>query len=359
MQVGVEDAVVQRLGQEGAGQVVGQRLAVQARLVQRRGSESGRPVGPLHGQHPLADARPRPPWARPCSRPWPSPRPARRRRRPRAAGPAPARWRGSPSRRTAAAPAAAPAAPSARPAARPAPAPRSRRATRRSMPGRSTFTATRRPSSSVAVVRLGQRGGGHRLAEARRTRLSTGRPSSRSTSARATSVGNGGSRSFRWPRSSAKVAPEDVGAGGQELAELDRHRPQPLQRPRQPLARPALRAARPANSRSVAGQRRARPADRGRRARAAAGRRCGPASSRRPISRAKAPSAAMRLRSPSPVCRAATPPVKLVQPTWLKPASPIMRGEGRLVGEAADALDQVLVGLPVARPPARRSPGSP
>ena len=32
VQVGVEDAVVQRLGQEGADQVVGQRRAVEARL---------------------------------------------------------------------------------------------------------------------------------------------------------------------------------------------------------------------------------------------------------------------------------------------------------------------------------------
>ncbi len=37
--------------------------------------------------------------------------------------------------------------------------------------------------------------------------------------------------------------PEDVAAGAEELAELDRHRAKLLQRPRQPLARPALAAA--------------------------------------------------------------------------------------------------------------------
>ena len=99
VQVGVEDAVVQGLGQEGADQVVGQRRPVEARLRQRGGIGERRAVRPLQGQHPLADAVPDHRRARACSRRGPSPRAARRRRRPRSAGRAPAPAPAPPSRR--------------------------------------------------------------------------------------------------------------------------------------------------------------------------------------------------------------------------------------------------------------------
>jgi hypothetical protein len=58
VQVGVEQAVVQGLGQEPAGDVLGQGLAVQAGQVQRGGIGQWRALGPGQGQDPLADALP-------------------------------------------------------------------------------------------------------------------------------------------------------------------------------------------------------------------------------------------------------------------------------------------------------------
>ncbi len=58
MQVGVKDAVVQGLGQEGADQVVGQDLAVQAGLLESGRLRQRQAFGPGQGQHPLADTVP-------------------------------------------------------------------------------------------------------------------------------------------------------------------------------------------------------------------------------------------------------------------------------------------------------------
>jgi hypothetical protein len=80
-------------------------------------------------------------------------------------------------------------------------------ATRRSMPGRSTFTATRWPSSRVASCAWASEAaatGSPKVANM----APTGFPSSCSTSSRASPVGNGGNLSFRRERSSAKVRPK-------------------------------------------------------------------------------------------------------------------------------------------------------
>ena len=54
----MEDAVVQRLGQEGAHQVVGQHAPIDARLVEGCGVRQGDTLGPVQGQDALADALP-------------------------------------------------------------------------------------------------------------------------------------------------------------------------------------------------------------------------------------------------------------------------------------------------------------
>ena len=101
------------------------------------------------------------------------------------------------------------------------------------MPGRSTLTATsRRPSGPRhhGLVHLRDRGGGDRLGEAARTRASTGRPSVASTMARASAVGKGGISSFSRAERVGHSAADDVGPRGEELAELDVGRAEPVQR---------------------------------------------------------------------------------------------------------------------------------
>ncbi len=207
VQVGVEDAVVQRLGQEGADQVVGQGRAVEAVLRQRGGIGQRRAGRPFQRQHPPARRRPRPPAAPACSRRAPSPRAARRRRPPRSAGPAPAPAPAPPSRRRRAAPAAATAATRPRPDAPPVRSASTSAATRRSIPGRSTFTATWRPSISFAWCAWASDAPAIASSNSLK-RLSSGRPSAAATSVLASSAGNGGRRSFSRDRSSANARPK-------------------------------------------------------------------------------------------------------------------------------------------------------
>ena len=80
-------------------------------------------------------------------------------------------------------------------------------ATRCSMPGLSTFTATRRPSWSTAGWAWASEAaatGGSKLVN----RVSSGRSRPASTSARARSRAKGGRRSLRRPRSSANSVPK-------------------------------------------------------------------------------------------------------------------------------------------------------
>ena len=80
-------------------------------------------------------------------------------------------------------------------------------ATRRSMPGRSTFTATSRPS--VVLARWAwAREAAATVSSKLSNRLSNGRPSAASTSRRAASAGNGASLSFSRPRSAANADPK-------------------------------------------------------------------------------------------------------------------------------------------------------
>ena len=116
-----------------------------------------------------------------------------------------------------------------------------------SMPGRSTLTATSRPS----VQR-------RRSAPARSTRWppasasklaktsSIGRPNARSTSRRACSAGNGGTRSCSLRELVGDVGRQQVAPRRQHLAELDEDRAEPLQR----RGAGARRAARRSGGRS-------------------------------------------------------------------------------------------------------------
>ena len=182
VQVGVEDAVVQRLGQEGADQVVGQRVAVEARL---RRARRDRTAATPRAHSRVSTRLPTPvpdhlgrahvavrghDLARSSSAPAAS-------KRRSSSSSSDARRR---SRRRRAAPAAAPAATSVVGQARgQRAAPRRRAATRARCRAAAPSPPPRARRAGVAAVGLGQGGGGDRLAEARRTARSSGRPSAR------------------------------------------------------------------------------------------------------------------------------------------------------------------------------------
>ena len=171
VQVGVKDAVIERLGQEGADQVVGQVRPVEPGLVSAAGVGERQARRPIRASARGGVRRPRRPPARACSRRCAMiSRAARRRRRPRGAGrvPAPAtrdhrRGEGArlqpPRGRDAGLGRAAP----------PGAARRRRRPTAASMPGRSTLTATSRPSSRRARWAWAIEAAAIGLAELRRT----------------------------------------------------------------------------------------------------------------------------------------------------------------------------------------------
>ena len=331
--------MVERLGQEGAHQVVGQRAAVEARLLERRRDRTAACPPPSPGSAPACRRPPRPPAARACSR--------------RAAitsasslAPAASKRRSS-SSSSARATVSTSASGSSRRAGgtwrsirRAASRSISRSlATRRSMPGPQHLHRHLAPVGQGRRMGLGQRGGGDRLAEGgeeaverhaqRRAHLGLGdRRSERAAAGPSAATGR---------RRTSRA--EDVGAGGEHLAELDGHRPQPLQR-RAPAARRAgpCRACGPENSRKASRQRPHAPAAGAGRSRAGSGRRRGPGPRPRPISRPKAASIAHRPPIAQPWCRAATPPVKLVQldaaearPRVIRPAKLAWSGKRRML----------------------------
>ena len=171
----------------------------------QRGRIGERRAGrPLQRQHPPGDALPDHRRRAHVAVVRPSPRAARRRPPPRSAGRAPAPAPGSPSRRRRAAPAAArPAAQaSARRAASRA-APR-RRAATRALDSRPQHLHRHLPAvDQRSRMRLGQRGGGDRLVEARRTAPRAGRPSAAATSALA-SLGREWRQPILQPRQVAR-----------------------------------------------------------------------------------------------------------------------------------------------------------
>ena len=114
-----------------------------------------------------------------------------------------------------------------------------------SMPGRSTFTATSRPSFSVGEVHLRDRGAGHRLgAEAGEDLVD--RPAEGLLHQRARPAPPGraarGPAAGRAPRRSRR---QQVAPRRQHLAELDEDRPEPLQAPGAGARRAAGRGAGP------------------------------------------------------------------------------------------------------------------
>ena len=122
------------------------------------------------------------------------------------------------------------------------------RATRPSMPGRSTLTATSRPSvnrARWAWAREAAATGSSNLAN----NSSSGLPSALSTSSRATSVGKRRQAVLEMRQIVGEGLTEDVSAGGEELAKLDAHRSQP----HQSLGQAALQAG----HRALRGRRRA------------------------------------------------------------------------------------------------------
>ena len=213
--------------------------------------------------------------------------------------------------------------PGARPAARPGAARRRRAATRRSIPGRSTFTATSRPPTSRARCACASDAPATASVELGEQRLE--RPPERGGH-----LGPGrarwetaASRSFSRDRSSAKSAPK-------MSARVERNWPSLIATgPSRSSAaasrspgRPS-RASGPAKRRRDARQRpRARRAAAGR-ARAASGRRRGSGSRPRPPAARRTPGRTCRLRSPSPGAGPRRRRLKLVTDTREKPAAPI------------------------------------
>ena len=179
MHVGVEEAVAQRVAQEGLDHRAAERLEVEALGFEPGPVVERRRLDPFEREHVARGAGPSPPPARGNpDRPWCSP-PSRRARRPRAAGPSRPRPSGARSPTTSISRSRRASAES-RSAVRATKVKASRSALkRRSMPGRSTFTATARrasPASELGAVDLRDRGrrdrrteGGeevaHRLAE--------------------------------------------------------------------------------------------------------------------------------------------------------------------------------------------------
>ena len=150
VEVGVEEAVDHRLAEEGADQDRGERLEVVAGGDQRVAVGQLDAVDPFERQHPPRGAASSRSRGRRSRSRRPYSRAARRPRRPRAAGRARAWSIAGKWRRPAAAAAAPPRRPSPRPARRPIHRSRSRAAKSSSISGRSTLTATCRPSVVTA-----------------------------------------------------------------------------------------------------------------------------------------------------------------------------------------------------------------
>ena len=223
-----------------AHQVVGEAPGGRARLRPARPVGQRRAARPLQGQHPPRDALPAPPPAPACSR-----RAAMTSRS--SSAPAASKRRSSSSssarvtvdqRRPAARGGGRPG-PGARPGAAARRSAATSRATRRSMPGPQHLDRHLAAVGEPRPVGLRQGCGGDRARRTPRKRLRTAARAPRPTSAPATSIGKGGKLVLQTPKVVGEGGAEDIGAGGEELAELDRHRPQALQRRRQPLARPS------------------------------------------------------------------------------------------------------------------------
>ncbi len=174
-------------------------------------------------------------------------------------------------------------------------------ATRRSMPGRRTFTAASRPSSNrtlCACANDAAATGASKL----ENRLSIGRPSARAVSALAMSALNGGRRSFRCDRSSANGAPK-------MSARVERNCPSLMATgPSDSSARARRSPGRPRRAAGPASRRRTRARVRAPAGEASSISRGASASARTrvhaaPVSRAKDASPAMIPRSPSPGAR--------------------------------------------------------
>ena len=155
----------------------------------------------------------------------------------------------------------------------------------------------------------------------------------------------------------AIASPSRSAAHRQRLAELDEDRAQRLQRPRQPLARPAGRAAASRARWATRTRNGATPAA----APTETARRDGRGSARSPAARAPLRSSRSiswrgpsRSQAPAGVDRRdAAGQVAVAD--LLKPAVAHQGRERRLVGKAADALDQILIAVVVLGDPARRA----
>ena len=237
VQVGVEHPVVQGLGQEGAGELGGQGRAVQALLVERSRIGQGHALGPGQGQHPLAHPVPdhlgrahigvaRHHLAELAGARRLQPQVQLQLQRARHRGHRPARLQP--------------------PGLRAHLFGEARRQAQGADVGADAVLHPRaqhlhRHLAPVAQARrmgLGQGGGGHRWMEFGEQRAR--RPAQRLADLGVGDFHGEGRQLILQPGEVVgEHLAEDVGAGRQQLAKLDRHRPQPLQRQGQALARPA------------------------------------------------------------------------------------------------------------------------
>ena len=247
MHVGVEEAVAQRVAQEGLDHRCGRAPAGRSPWLRARRGRAAACRRSIPASARRARCGPsRPPARGSRDRPWCSP-PSRTARRLRAADPSRSRPSGRSvsttsirrSRRASADKLSALRAAKMK-------ASRSTRK-RRSTPGRSTFTATGLAALRRRRLRRGAPARSRRRRPAGRTRRKprcSGLPSAAATTASASACGNGAILSCRLSRSRAIARADDVGPRRQELAELDVGRAEPGQRGGEPARRRRLRVGR-------------------------------------------------------------------------------------------------------------------
>ena len=206
------------------------------------------------------------------------------------------------------------------------------------------------------LVDLRDRGGGDRLAEARRRARRAGARAPLSTIAHGL-LARERRHAVLQPLEVARDGDaDDVGPGRQELAELDVGRAEPRQRRREPggavAERRGARSAAPGAGQAAPGRRQHARIDERERA-LARQHEAGADVARRDGAR----SLEHDVRSSSRSGCATMPPVNRRWVTRRKPAAAIMRANGAGLREAADRFDEIAVGLGIAGRPAGRARG--